>query len=100
MDFDDSSYYIDNIDDCVNDFVQDLLIKDDLTNMASEAEEEHPGEIAREEKRQKVQDKPRPETNGGRGWTRRKTRKDHPHEQQARFKPLHLISIRKNLFHS
>ena len=33
MDFDDSCYFVDNIDDCVADFVQDSLLEDKLEDI-------------------------------------------------------------------
>ena len=39
MDFDDSWYFVDYIDDGLHDFVQDLLIMCELTDMVSEKAE-------------------------------------------------------------
>ena len=57
IDFDVSCYFVNCIDDCIHDFVQDLWIKDELVCMVSE-EEEPPGEIAQDEERQEIQDTP------------------------------------------
>ena len=64
MDFDDSCYFTNRIDDCVHDYVQDLFIKDELTDVVGKEEEQPPREITQEEERQEVQNKP----SSGKKW--------------------------------
>ena len=69
MDFDDSCYFVNHIDDCVSSFVQDSLLKDELGDML---EEEPLGGIDQEEGRKESNDQPPPKGDYGRGWSLKK----------------------------
>ena len=76
MDLDVSHYFVDHVDDCGFDFVQDSLLKDELGDMS---EEEPLGEIYQKEERKEATIGPLPRRNGRRGWSLRK-RKEHPRQ--------------------
>ena len=57
MEFDDLYYFVDHIDDCVSDFAQDSLLKDEMGDML---EEEPPQEIDQKEEQKEGIDRPSP----------------------------------------
>ena len=100
MDFDDSWYFVDYIDDCVHDFVQDLLIMCELTNMVSEKAEPL-WEITREKGRLEEHGKPPPRKEvAEEGGIEEEQQKDHPHQVHINLTLLRLISVWRNLLYS